>query len=118
MSINRVEIVGNLTADPKKSKAGETPVIEFGIAVNEWRKGKDGEGENVAHFFECKTFGKRAVSLSKILHKGMKVAIAGTLLQDRWQNDAGENRSRVVILVDEIEFMTAKQDNEKDEIPW
>ena len=48
----------------------------------------------------------------------MKVAIKGHLRQDRWESDAGK-RSKVVIIVDEVEIITPKkQDNEADEIPW
>ena len=38
MSINKVFLICNITRDPEKRKAGETPLIQFGIAVNEYRK--------------------------------------------------------------------------------
>ena len=73
---------------------------------------------NFNFFFDCVLFGKRAQGLSDYLVKGMKVAIKGHLRQDRWESDAGK-RSKVVIIVDEVEIITPKkQDNEVDDIPW
>ena len=60
-----------------------------------------------------------AQGLADYLVKGQKVAISGRLRQDRWQSQEGENRSKVVIIVNEIEIVTPKkQDNEADNIPW
>ena len=112
MAINHVTLCGNITNDPKKGKAGETPLIEFGIAYNTYKG-----DEKIANFFDCTMFGKRAVTLAPMLHKGQKVCISGALRQDRWQKD-GENRSKVYIVVFDIDFMSPKQDNEKDDIPW
>ena len=119
MTINHVTIVGNLTADVKKGNAGQTPFIEFSIATNEWRKTVDGKGEEIANFFDCAMYGDRAKSLSTILHKGMKVAISGKLVQRRWQTKEGENRSKVSIVVYDVEIMQSKQDfNAENDIPW
>lgn len=114
-NINIVNISGNLTRDCTKKKAGETPLVEFSIAVNEFRKDKD----PYTSFFDCVLFGKRAQGLADYLLKGQKVAISGRVRQDRWQTQEGENRSKVVVIVQEIEILTPrKQDNEQDDIPW
>lgn len=114
-NINIVNISGNLTRDCTKKKAGETPLVEFSIAVNEFRKDKD----PYTSFFDCVLFGKRAQGLADYLLKGQKVAVSGRMRQDRWQTPEGENRSKVVVIVQEIEILTPrKQDNEQDDIPW
>lgn len=114
-NINTVNISGNLTRDCTKKKAGETPLVEFSVAVNEFRKDK----EQYTSFFDCVLFGKRAQGLADYLLKGQKVAVSGRMRQDRWQTQEGENRSKVVVIVQEIEILTPKkQDNEQDDIPW
>lgn len=114
-NINNTIISGNLTRDCTKKKAGETPLIEFSVAVNEFRKDK----EPYTSFFDCVLFGKRAQGLADYMLKGQKVAVSGRLRQDRWQAEDGSNRSKVVLIVQEIEIVTPKkQDNEQDEIPW
>ena len=113
-NINSVTVSGNITADCTRKKAGETPLVEFSIAVNEFRKDK----EQYVNFFDCVLFGKRAQGLADYLIKGQKIAVDGHLRHDRWENENGK-RSKVVIVVDELEIITPKkQDNEADNIPW
>lgn len=105
MSINHVALVGNLTRSPElRSTASGTPVLSFGIAVNDSRKNASGQWENVPNFFECSTFGNRATALSDILTKGMKVAITGKLHYSSWEKD-GQKHSKVDIIAQEIELM-------------
>lgn len=106
MSINNVSITGNLTRDPElRCTAGGTPVLSFGIAVNDRRRNQQtGEWEDVPNFFECVTFGNRANALGDILTKGMKVAIAGKLHYSSWEKD-GQKHSKVDIIAQEIELM-------------
>lgn len=105
MSINNVSIVGNLTRDPEiRITQSGTPVLSFGIAVNDSRKNASGQFEDVPNFFECSTFGNRATALSDILTKGMKVAITGKLHYSSWEKD-GKKHSKVDIIAREIELM-------------
>ena len=106
MSINHVSITGNLTREPElRSTASGTDVLSFGIAVNDRRKNQQtGEWEDVPNFFECVTFGNRAMALGDILTKGMKVAIAGKLHYSSWEKD-GKNHSKVDIIANDIELM-------------
>lgn len=105
MSINNVSIAGNLTREPElRSTASGTPVLSFGIAVNDSRKNASGQWEDVPNFFECVTFGNRATALSDILTKGMKVAITGKLHYSSWEKD-GQKHSKVDIIANEIELM-------------
>ena len=85
MSINKVVISGNLTRDPElRQTANGFPVLGFGVA-----------------------FGARAESVSRFLSKGSKVAIEGKLRWSQWERD-GQKRSKIEVVVDEIEFMTAR----------
>lgn len=105
MSINNVSITGNLTRPPElRATQGGTPVLSFGIAVNDRRKNASGQWEDVPNFFECVTFGNRATALSDILAKGMKVAISGKLHYSSWEKD-GQKHSKVDIIANEIELM-------------
>lgn len=114
MSINTVAISGNLTRDPElRATASGMAVLEIGVAVNENRKNpQTGEWEPYAHFFDCVAFGNRAEGLAKFLEKGMKVAICGKLSFSQWETAVGEKRSKVSILVDEVDVMSQRRDNE------
>ena len=69
MSINRVNISGNLTRDPElRSTAGGTQILSFGVAVNDRRRNaQTGEWEDVPNFIDCVVFGQRADALSRFL---------------------------------------------------
>lgn len=119
MSLNKVFISGNLTRDCElRATSGGTSVLGFGVAVNERRKNpQSGEWVEVPNFFECSVFGKRAESLSRILHKGMKCCIEGKLRWSQWNDKDGQKRSKVEIIVDEIEFMSRRDQGEAQNQP-
>lgn len=110
MSINRVNISGNLTRDPEmRSTQGGTQILTFGVAVNDRRRNpQSGEWEDYPNFIDCVVFGNRADSLSKMLTKGMKVAVEGKLRWSQWEKD-GQKRSKIEVIVDEVEFLSQRQ---------
>lgn len=113
MSVNQVALTGNLTRDPElRVTQGGTPVLSFGIAVNDRRKNASGQWEDVPNFFECVTFGNRATALSDILAKGMKVAIAGKLHYSSWEKD-GKKHSKVDIIANDIEIMQNRRTHQQ-----
>ena len=77
MSINRVNITGNLTRDPElRATAVGTQVLSFGIAVNDRRKNpQTGEWEDYPNYIDCTMFGTRAEAVGRYISKGSKVAI-------------------------------------------
>ena len=109
MSINRAIVSGNLTRDPElRATAGGTQVLGFGVAVNDRRRNQQtGEWEDYPNFIDCTMFGNRAEALSRILRKGMKVAIEGKLRYSSWEDkNGGGRRSKVEIVPDEVVLMS------------
>lgn len=111
MSINRVVISGNITRDPElRSTQGGMEILALGVAVNDRRKNQQtGEWEDIPNFIDCVMFGSRSKSVSRFLSKGSKVAIEGKLRWSQWERD-GQKRSKIEVIVDEIEFMTSRSD--------
>ena len=107
MSINRVSISGNLTRDAElRQTQGGMAIFSMGVAVNDRRKNQQtGEWEDVPNFIDCVMFGPRAEKVAKYLAKGTKVAIDGKLRYSSWEKD-GARRSKLEVVVDEIEFMS------------
>ena len=109
MSINRAIVSGNLTRDPElRATPGGTQVLGFGVAVNDRRRNQQtGEWEDYPNFIDCTMFGNRAEALSRILRKGMKVAIEGRLRYSYWEDkNGGGRRSKVEIIPDEVVLMS------------
>jgi len=112
MSINKCIISGNLTRDTElRSTASGMQVLNFGIAVNERVKDQDGNWTDKPHFVDCVMFGNRAESVSRFIGKGSKVCIDGKLRYSSWEDkNGGGKRSKLEVVVDEIEFMSLRQD--------
>lgn len=113
MSINRVIISGNLTRSPElRSTASGLQVLGFGVAVNDRRKNQQtGEWEDCPNFIDCTMFGARAESVSRFLDKGAKVAIEGKLRWSQWETNDGQKRSKIEVIVDELEFMSSRNNS-------
>lgn len=107
MSVNRVVITGHLTRDPDlRTTVSGTQVLGIGLAVNDRHKNQQtGEWEDYPNYIDCTMFGSRAESVSKFLSKGSKVTIEGKLRWSQWERD-GQKRSKLEVIVDEIEFMS------------
>ena len=118
MSINRVVISGNLTSDPElRQTAGGLPVLGFSVAVNDRRKNQStDEWEDYPNFVDCTMFGARADSVAKFLSKGAKVAIEGKLRWSQWEKD-GQKRSKLEVIVDELEVMSRANGNQASNQP-
>ena len=110
MSINRVNISGNLTRDPElRSMPSGTQVLSFSVAVNDRvRDQQSGEWKDRPNYVDCVLFGARAQGLSRFLTKGTKVAVEGKLHYSKWQAQDGSNRSKLEVYVDEVEFMSSR----------
>lgn len=112
MSINRVNISGNLTRDPElRQTPGGMAILKLGVAVNDRTKNQQtGQWEDRPNFVDCVMFGTRAEKMAQYLGKGAKVCIEGKLRYSQWQSQDGSKRSKLEVTVDEIELMSAKGD--------
>lgn len=99
-----------MTRDPniRQTPTG-TNILDFGIAVNDRVKDSSGNWTDYANFFDIVVFGNRAESLSKILTKGMRVAVNGKLRYSSWERD-GQKRSKIEIIANDIDIMQRKGD--------
>lgn len=108
MSINSTVVAGNLTrnAELKQTSSGMS-VLHFSVAVNDRVKNNQtGEWEDKPNFVPCVMFGKRAQSVAQYLTKGTKVTVQGKLHYSSWQGNDGKTRSKLEVMVDELEFMS------------
>lgn len=112
MSINRVIISGNLTRDAElRTTQGGMAILGFGVAVNDRRKNQQtGEWEDFPNFVDCTVFGTRAEKLQPYLAKGSKVALEGKLRYSSWES-GGHRRSKLGVIVDDLEFMSNRRDD-------
>lgn len=107
MSINSVNITGNLTRDieVRQTQSGYS-IGTISVAVNDRRKNpQTDEWEDKPNFIECTLFGKRAEGLAPYLNKGQKVAINGKLDWQQWETQDGSKRSTIKVIVNDLELL-------------
>lgn len=115
-NINRAVIAGNLTRDAELRRAQSgLAIMEICVAVNDSRKDPStGEWTEYPNYIDCVLMGERAEKIASYLTKGTRVAVEGRLRQSRWEKD-GQKRSKIEIIIDQIEFMSRKGETPKPE---
>lgn len=94
-------------ANELRVSASGTSIARFGIAVNDRIKNQQtGEWEDRPNFVDCVAFNGLADTVVKYLAKGAKVALEGKLRYSQWQAQDGSNRSKLEVIVDQVEFMS------------
>jgi len=111
---NTVEIAGNLVKDPfiKTTHSG-TPICNFSIASNRYRKSGDGY-EKETSFLDVQCWGNLALTVSESYQKGTPVEVKGRLKQERWTGGDGRNQSKIVIVA---EIVVKQQRQERQTEP-
>lgn len=108
-SLNRAQIVGNLTRDPEMryTPSGQA-VSSFSVATNRRWKDKDGNNQEATEFHNIVAWGKLAEITSQYLKKGNKVYIEGRLQTRSWEGQDGGKRNRTEIVAENFIFLTPK----------
>lgn len=115
-SFNAVTISGNLPRDAelRYTKSG-TASLNFSVGVNRSYKDANGGWTEETSWVDCAMFGGRAEKIAEYLRKGTFVCILGKIRQSRWQTQAGENRSKLEVFVDNIHFENRRNPQEEVE---
>ncbi len=80
MSFNKIIVIGNLGRDPelRYTPQGDA-VCDFSIAVNDRKRDKTGEYQDVTTWFKVTLWRKLAENASKYLTRGKSVYVEGRL---------------------------------------
>lgn len=106
--INNATLIGHLTKDEElKYTNGGMAIGSITLAINRKVK-KDGEWVDEPNFFDVVIFGKQAENLQRFLTKGKQIGVTGFLRQERWQDQNGQNRSRVTIIANDLQLLGGK----------
>jgi single-strand DNA-binding protein len=105
---NKIILVGNLTRDPQMSYLpSQTPVVEFGMAVNRRWRGPDNQQREETCFIDCRAYGKQAETINQYLGKGRPVLVEGRLQYDTWEGKDGQKHSKHRVIVERFQFLGA-----------
>lgn len=104
----RVTLLGNLGGDPEVrfSQKG-TQIVSFSVAVNQVRRGPDGERQENTEWFRVKV-ANRQVDFVQRLTKGTKVLVLGRLDISHFQGRDGEPRTGFDVWADDVQSVAAR----------
>lgn len=111
--VNKVLLVGNLTADPQiiPTKTG-TSMSTFSVAVNRGWKNKDGEKVSETDFHKVVAFGKLGEITGTYLKKGRKVLVSGRLKNGSYTAKDGSKRYTTEVIMDDFNFLSSSPKKE------
>ena len=103
MSLNRAQIIGNLTRDPelRNTTSGQS-VCNFSVATSSQWTDQAGVKQERSEFHPIVAWGKLAEICSQYLTKGRKVYVEGRLQTREWETPDGQKRQRTEIVADNM----------------
>lgn len=108
--MNRCIITGRIANNLElRSTSTGKSICEFRLATN---RPTNRDGERVADFINCRVWGKTAENLVKYQTKGNLIAVIGRMQVDNYTDKDGNNRYNTYLLVEELEYLQSKKDNE------
>jgi single-strand DNA-binding protein len=101
---NSITISGNITREPEmRYTPSGVSKVTFGVAVNRsWRNQQTQEWEEQTSFFNVVAWRQLAENVAASLTKGSRVVVSGRLEQRSWETEAGEKRSIVEVVADDV----------------
>lgn len=110
-SLNRAQLIGNVTRPPEVRVAGTQKVATFGVATNSsWMDKATNQRKEKAEFHNIVAWGKLAEICEQYLRKGTKVYIEGRMQTRDWEGEDGVKRYRTEIVADNMIMLGGKSD--------
>lgn len=109
MSLNRVQLIGNLTRDPEiRQIPGGQTVATLSIATNFSWTDQSGQKQDKAEFHNVVAWRKLAEICGQYLRKGSKIFVEGRLQTRDWEGEDGVKRYRTEIVADNMIMLDRK----------
>ncbi len=117
-SLNKVMLIGNVTADPEirylegDSAQNSVKVASVRLATNErYRDRKTGEWKEVTEFHRISAWGGNAEVIERYVRKGTQLYVEGRIRTRSWTDRDNNARSTVEILAESVLLLGRKSDN-------
>lgn len=108
-SLNRVQLIGNLTRDPElRYTPNGNAVVTFSLATNRSWTTDSGEKREEVDFHRIVAWNKLAELCSQFLTKGRKVYVEGRLSTRNWTAQDGSQKSTTEVIIDDMILLDSK----------
>ena len=110
--MQRIEFIGNLTADPVQRETSSGKVTNFSVEVD--RSRKSANGDKITDFFRVSAWNTLGENCFKYLAKGRKVFVEGELSARLYDNDDGKTLLSLDVIPWKGEFLTKAEEPKKE----
>lgn len=108
--MNKIVLIGRLTRNPElRYSQGGKAFATFTLAVDRKKWSAKNDGQQQADFIPCMAWDKLAEIVGNNLAKGRRVGVEGHLQTRSYEAKDGSKRSAFEVIVNELEFLDAKQ---------
>ncbi len=107
-TINKVELLGRVGTEPEmKYTPNGAAVTQLRLATDRRRQ----DGETTADWHNIVVWGKSAEAVNQYVAKGQRVYVAGRLVQNSWETEDGQRRSKTEVHTQEVVFLDSNNGN-------
>lgn len=106
---NRVQIIGNVGSTPEVKIINNTKLTQLSVAVNEFKKYRNGQTSTKTTWHKVIVWGKLAEQVIKCVQKGSKVLVDGKLKNRSYTNKLGKKQIVTELVAKEIVVNYTKQ---------
>lgn len=100
-----ITVSGRVGADAELRRAGESDVLSFRMASNDFR-----HKEKVTDWVSVSLFGKRAATLVQYVTKGASIVVRGKAYVRTYQNREGQTVAALEVDATDVELLGGKPD--------
>ena len=105
--MNKVCLIGRLTANPELKKTDAVTMCVFTLAIH--------ESKEQVSFIPVTAFGSLAETIATYTHKGDMVAVEGSLKQRSYSTAEGSKRNAINVVCSGLDFLSKKPEEAKEE---
>lgn len=112
-SLNKVQLIGNLGADPEAHyQQSGAAIANIRIATTEkWKDKESGEKREKTEWHSITFFGRLAEVVIEYLRKGSPIYVEGRLQTDKWQDKEGNDRYTTKIIANQMQMLGTRRED-------
>jgi single-strand DNA-binding protein len=119
-SLNRVELIGRLGADPTVTHLAQGVVCTFNVATNYRWRDSAGQQHEETEWTRVEVWGRQAENCGRYLVKGSLVRVEGRLRTRSWEEqESGQTRYATNVRAADVLFLDRRgQDSDTSDRPF
>ena len=106
--MNICTFIGRLVSDPVIKDVGSTQLVTFSLAIEEYRKDKDGTKKKRVDFLDFEAWDSGATAFKKVCKKGDLVAIESCARQQKCVTPEEQSKEKINFRVKSFKICNGK----------